>query len=94
MEKFDNNIQWKPPGLDFLITIHRIQSQNCSCCAPLRFLIGDPNENNGQKVILEISSTSKKFMSLYKLLRLYTSTSPTELDALVQSMGSRINEIA
>ena len=60
----------------------------------MRFLIRDPNMTNEQKAILEISSTSKKFMSLYELLRLYTSTSSTELDALVQFMGNQIDETA
>ena len=50
--------------------------------------------NNGQEAILEIPPTSKSFMSLYKLLRLYISTNPTELDALVQFMGNQIDEIA
>ena len=94
MDKFDINLQWKSPGKDTLLTIHRIQWQKCSCCAPLRLLISEPNMNNGQKAILEISTTNEKFVSLYKLLRLYTSAHPTELDPLVQFMGSQINEIA
>ena len=49
--------------------------------------------NKGQKAILDISTTNEKFVSLYKLLRLYTSTDPTELDALVQFMANQIIEI-
>ena len=110
MDKFEINLQWKQPGKNTLLTIHRIQWQKCSCCAPLRLLISEPNMNNGQKAILEISTTKEEivslykllrlyttkeeFVSLYKLLRLYTSTHPTELDPLVQFMGNQINEIA
>ena len=94
MDKFDINLQWKQPGKDTLLTIHRIQWQKCSCCAPVRFLMTKPNMKNGQKAILEISTTNEKFVSLYKLLRLYTSTHTTELDPLVQFLGSQINEIA
>ena len=94
MEKFDLNLQWKPPGKDILLTIHRIQWQKCSCCAPLRLLISNPKMNNGQQAILENSTTSTKFVSLYKMLRLYVFTNPTELDELVRFMGNQINETA
>ena len=93
MDKFEVNLQWKPPGKDTLLTIYRIEWQKCSCCAPLRLLISEPNMNKGQKAILDFSTTNEKFVSVYKLLRLYTSTDPTELDALVQFMANQIYEI-
>ena len=78
MEKFDVSSLWKPPRKDFLLTIHRIQWPKWSCCAPLRLLVSEPTINNGQKAISEVSTTSKKFVSLYKLLlRLYISTNAT-----------------
>ena len=94
MEKFYVNLQWKPPGKHTMLTIHRIQWQTLSCCAPLRLLISEPKLINGQKAILESSTTNKKIVGLQKMLRLYTSTHPIEVDALVQVMGSQINEIA
>ena len=42
----------------------------------------------GQRAIVEVSSTSKKLVGLYKKLRLYESTNPTELDLLVQITGN------
>ena len=90
MEKFDVNLQWQPPGKAIVLTIHRIQWQKSCCCAPLRLLISGSTINNGQQAILENSTTSEKFVSLYKLLRLYISTNPTELDALVHFMGTQL----
>ena len=94
MDEFDVKLQWDQPGKDTLLTIHRIQWQKCSGCAPLRLLISEPNMNNGQKAIFDISTTNKKFVNLYKLLRLYLSTHLTELDALVQFMRNQIIEKA
>ena len=71
-----------------------MQWQTCSYCPPLRLLISEPTMNNGQKAVLETSKNGKKFVSLYQLLRLYTFTHPTELDALVQFMGTQVNEAA
>ena len=94
LEDFDVNSQWKPPGEDFLFTIHKIKWQRCSCCLPLTLLISEPNISNGQKLISELSKLSKKIVSLYNMLRLCTYTHPTEFDALLQFKGNQISGTA
>ena len=94
MEKFDVNLQRKPPEKDILLAINRIQSQTCSCCPPLRLPISEPTMNNRQQAVPEFSKTGKKFLSQYNLLRLFASTHSTKPDALVHFMGTQVNETA
>ena len=43
---------------------------------------------------MESSTTGKNFLSLYKLVRLYNSHNPIEMDALVQFTGNQNFETA
>ena len=86
MTKFEVDLQWKPPCKNCLVTIHRIQWQECHCCPPLRLLISSSDILNGQKVIVEIEKHSKKFCSLYHLLNLGNSTYLSIFDELLTYM--------
>ena len=92
MEKFDVNIPWKPPGKNFMATIQRIQRQKCTCCSPLRLLLTSREIFTGQKTVLEITETSKKFVNLYHLFKIYNTSAAPQLDELIAYMSSRVTE--
>ena len=69
MKTFYVDIAWKPLGKQYMVTIHRIQWQQCYSCPPLRLLIISPEFANFKKFIVEIEVQSKNFHSIDHLLK-------------------------